>query len=285
MPLACTPIAALPLWGHWLETPALVAVMLAPGQLEVNLVAPFECLSTRFQPGFGMAAFDSDKLRPYQSEPGGFDVVPQGSTYQSRETAGVYILLAYKQSIAHRMMAEYTDGTPIALVPGQVPASKKGAKFAQTLQTFFIDVEHLGGALYLESLAALIMGHVIRHRSTMTGQLKRVPDCLTPKQVKAIVDYVQAHLHSELRLEQMTYHVGLSPYYLAHAFKTTTGIAPYRYVLHCRLERAQRLLRETQMALAAIAYEVGFGNQSHMTTVFCKRLNTTPSKYRRQFAK
>jgi hypothetical protein len=137
MPLDCPPIAALPRWGHWLETPALIAAMLAPGQLEVNLVAPFECLSTRFQPGFGMAAFDSDKLMPYQAEPGGFDVVPQGSTYQSRETAGVCILLAYKQSIAQRMMAEYTDGTPIALVPGQVPASKKGASLAQALQTFF----------------------------------------------------------------------------------------------------------------------------------------------------
>jgi hypothetical protein len=88
MPLDRTPLAQLPRWGRWLETPDLIAVLLAPGQLEVNLIAPFEFISTRFQPGYGMAAFNSDQLSPYRSEPDGFDIVPQGSTYRSLETVG-----------------------------------------------------------------------------------------------------------------------------------------------------------------------------------------------------
>lgn len=283
MPLGCVPLSQLPQWGHWLETPDLIAAMLAPGQLEVNLRAPFEFISTRFQPGYGMAAFASDKLVPYQSEPGGFDVVPQGSTYQSVETAGVCIILAYKQPITSRIMAEYTEEAAPELVPGQVKRSTKGSSLAQALQAFFADPEHVGGSLYLESLATLIMGHVIRHRSTVTGRLKRVPDCLTPKQLKVIVEYIQSHLHSELRLYQIANQVGVSSYYLAHAFKVTTGLSPHRYVLHCRLERAQWLLRNTQLSIAGIAYEVGFGNQSHMTTVFRRALQMTPRAYRQQF--
>lgn len=285
MPLARTPLSQLPEWGHWLETPHLIAAMLAPGQLEVNLLAPFEFISTRFQPGYGIAAFDSDKLIPYRSEPGGFDVVPQGSTYRSVETTGFCIILAYKQPIASRIMAEYTDETTIELVPGQVKTSTKGSSLAQALQAFFADAEHVGGSLYLESLATLIAGHIIRHRSTVSQRLRRVPDCLTPRQLKTIVDYIQSHLHSELRLYQIANQVGISPYYLAHAFKVTTGLSPHQYVLHCRLERAQRLLRDTQLSLAAITYEVGFGNQSHMTTVFHKALQTTPGMYRQQVAR
>ena len=282
MPLDGTPLTQLPEWGHWIETPNLIAAMLAPGQLEVNLLAPFEFISTRFQPGYGMAAFDSDRLIPYQSEPGGFDVVPQGSTYRSKETAGVCIILAYKQPLAARIMAEYTDEPKIELVPGQVQVSTKGANLAQALQAFFVDAEHVGGALYLESLATLIMGYMVRHRSSVSGRLKRVPDCLTPRQLKMIVEYIQHHLHTQLRLEQIANYVELSPYYLAHAFKVTTGLSPHQYVLHCRLERAQQLLRDTQMLICAIAYEVGFGSQSHMTTVFQKILQITPNRYRQQ---
>jgi AraC-like DNA-binding protein len=283
-------VTQLPAWGHWLETSDLIAVMLPPGQLEVNLCAPFEFISTRFQPGYGMAAFDSDKLVPYHSEPGGFDVVPQGSTYRSEETTGFCIILAYKQANLFQqgfvnssgIMAEYTDATLIELIPGQVSASTKGTHLAQALQAFFTDTEHVGGTLYLESLATLIMGYVIRHRSTISKRLKQVPDCLTPKQLKTIVDYIRSHLHYELRLYQIAEQVKLSPYYLAHAFKTTTGLSPHQYVLHCRLERAQWLLQETQTPIATIAYDVGFGSQSHMTTVFQKMLQITPSLYRKR---
>jgi AraC family transcriptional regulator len=115
--------------------------------------------------------------------------------------------------------------------------------------------------------------------------LKRVPDCLKPKQVKAVVEYIRSQLHSELRLEQIANQVGISPYYLAHAFRTTTEISPHQYVLHCRLERSQCSLRSTQMTIAEIAYEVGFSSQSHMTTVFRRMLYITPNKYRQQTAK
>jgi len=48
-----------------LETPDLIAALLAPGQLEVNLLAPL----SSFLPGFSRLrhhAFDSDKLIPYR---------------------------------------------------------------------------------------------------------------------------------------------------------------------------------------------------------------------------
>lgn len=99
------------------------------------------------------------------------------------------------------------------------------------------------------------------------------------------MEYVQSHLYSELSLYQIANHVGVSPYYLAHAFKVTTGLSPHQYVLRCRVDKAQQLLRSTQLSIAAIAYEVGFGNQSHMTTVFRRALQTTPSLYRQQVAR
>ncbi|MBD1909098.1 MULTISPECIES: AraC family transcriptional regulator [unclassified Leptolyngbya] len=281
IPLDRAPLSQLPQWGHWIETPDVIAAMLSPGQLEVNLLAPFEFISTRFQPGHGLAAFNSDKLTSYQSKPGGYDVVPRGTTYRSIETTGFCIILAFKPSLTSRIMAEYAHETTIELLPGQVQSSTKGSRLAQALHHFFVDSQHVGGALYLESLATLVMGHVIWYRSSVSKRLK-APDCLTPKQLRMMMEYVHSHLQSDVSLGHMASSVGVSSYYLAHAFKATTGLSPHQYVLRCRIEQAQRLLRTTQMPIVAIAYEVGFGNQSHMTTVFRKMLNTTPGIYRQQ---
>jgi len=49
MPLERMPLGQLPK-GTLARDPDLIAALLAPGQLEVNLLAPFEFISTRFQP-------------------------------------------------------------------------------------------------------------------------------------------------------------------------------------------------------------------------------------------
>jgi AraC-like DNA-binding protein len=249
--------------------------------LEVNITAPFELISTRFELGRGIAAFNSDKLETYWAQPGGFDVVPKASTYRSIETAGPFIILAYKRSLASRIMAEYTSSKDIELVPGQIQASAKGLSLAQAVREFFTN-QPVGGSLYLESLATLIMGHSIRYRSNVSGQVKHVPDFLALKTLKTAIEYIQDNLQSELSLDGIAGVVGVSPYYFAHAFKATTGLPPYQYVLQSRVELAKKLLRDPSWSIAEIAYEVGFGNQSHMTTVFRKTLQITPNIYRKQ---
>jgi AraC family transcriptional regulator len=44
-------------------------------------------------------------------------------------------------------------------------------------------------------------------------------------------------------------------------------------------------LCDRNLSIAEIAYEAGFSNQSHMTTVFRKTLQVTPNVYRQQVKK
>ncbi|QKQ75163.1 helix-turn-helix transcriptional regulator [Nostoc sp. TCL240-02] len=73
-------------------------------------------------------------------------------------------------------------------------------------------------------------------------------------------------------------------YHFARAFKVTTGLSPYQYVLRCRLELAQKLLQNQKRELAQVAAEAGFGNQSHMTSVFQRMLHTTPKRYQQKMS-
>jgi AraC family transcriptional regulator len=100
--------------------------------------------------------------------------------------------------------------------------------------------------------------------------------------VKTVLEYIHDNLHEGFQLEGLAQSLGLSSYYFSHAFRSATGIPTYQYILRCRVERAKLLLKGSSASIVAIAHEVGFGSQSHMTTVFRSLLNVTPKNYRHQ---
>lgn len=135
---------------------------------------------------------------------------------------------------------------------------------------------------YLESVVTAVLGQIIYRRSTLSQRFKRPPKFLEPKSLKNALDYIRANVSQSLSLSNIAMMIGFSPYHFARAFKATIGISPYRYVLQCRVELAQQLLQDKGRSLAEVALEAGFGNQSHMTTVFRRVLQTTPKHYRKQ---
>ncbi|MBV8521173.1 MAG: helix-turn-helix transcriptional regulator [Acetobacteraceae bacterium] len=82
-------------------------------------------------------------------------------------------------------------------------------------------------------------------------------------------------------LEEIAGAAGLSPAHFIRQFKASMGMAPHRYLLRSRMERAKRLLRETDRSVAQIAFACGFSHQQHMTRVFGRFTGTTPAAFRR----
>jgi AraC family transcriptional regulator len=138
------------------------------------------------------------------------------------------------------------------------------------------------GKLYAETAAQMLAVHLLRHYLATDVAIKDVSRGLTSSQMKRIIDYIQAHLNQDLSLEALAQQIGFSAYHFARLFRQTTGESPHRFVLHKRIEAAQRLLKETDLPLAQIALEVGFPDQSHFTHAFKRRLGLTPYKYRQE---
>jgi AraC family transcriptional regulator len=95
-----------------------------------------------------------------------------------------------------------------------------------------------------------------------------------------VLDYIQAHLDRDLRLADLAAIVGMSQYYFCRLFKRSLEISPHQYVLHERIERSKRLLKQKDLAIVDIALMCGFKNQSHLTTLFRKSTGTTPKNFR-----
>jgi len=91
--------------------------------------------------------------------------------------------------------------------------------------------------------------------------VERVPDCLTPKQLQALEEYIQSHLQSELALSDRPSAWAES---LLSCIQGNNRIAATSVCAALSAAATQQLLRETQISIAAIAYEVGFGNQSRL---------------------
>jgi AraC-like DNA-binding protein len=87
------------------------------------------------------------------------------------------------------------------------------------------------------------------------------------------------------RIAEVAREVGRSPAWIGPAYRRLTGEGLQELAARLRVERAARLLRESDESLCAIAVETGFSDQSHMNRTFRRVLGRLPTAVRkdRQF--
>lgn len=66
-------------------------------------------------------------------------------------------------------------------------------------------------------------------------------------------------------------------------FRRVLGHGIWAEVLMARVNSAEKLIRETDMKMVAIAHRVGLANVAHLTRTFRHQFGCTPSDYRRRF--
>jgi AraC family transcriptional regulator len=100
-------------------------------------------------------------------------------------------------------------------------------------------------------------------------------------QLQGVVDSIYASLDRNIRLTDLATIAGLDTYHFCTLFKQSMGTSPYQYVLQQRIRRAKQLLKlNKEMAIADVALQCGFANQSHFTRRFRQQVGITPKAYR-----
>lgn len=89
------------------------------------------------------------------------------------------------------------------------------------------------------------------------------------------------NLEGNISISEVAQVCNLSRGYFIRAFRETTGMTPYQWVLRERIDRARDLLRTSNTPLAEVAVACGFSDQSHFTRVFAGIVGTTPGNWRR----
>ena len=93
--------------------------------------------------------------------------------------------------------------------------------------------------------------------------------------------YIADHLSRRISVAELAQVACLSPSHFHAQFKDRVGLTPHQYLLRQRLDRAARLLRESDLPLVGVAGECGFSSQSALTTAMRRYLGLTPGSLRR----
>ncbi|MBP2479015.1 AraC family transcriptional regulator [Crossiella equi] len=133
---------------------------------------------------------------------------------------------------------------------------------------------------YAEQLGLMIAAQ-LAHRHGLAPVAEPVRRGLCDERFGKVHEFVVEHLAEPLSLTDLARVAGLSVSQFARQFTARTGLAPHRWLLRERLDRASVLLRATDTPIAAIAAACGFSHQEHLTRVMRSHLDTTPAALRR----
>jgi AraC family transcriptional regulator len=104
---------------------------------------------------------------------------------------------------------------------------------------------------------------------------------LAPWQTRKVTEFIDASLDSTIRLRDCASKARLSTSYFSHAFKATFGTTVCHYIRRRRIERAQRLMLQSNEPLSQVALACGFADQAHYCRVFRDVVGLSPNAWRR----
>lgn len=101
----------------------------------------------------------------------------------------------------------------------------------------------------------------------------------------ALLDWLPAHLEEELSVSDLARHAGMSLRTFQRRFRETTGVAPGEWLIRQRVARARHLAETTDLSVEQMATRSGFAAVETLRFHFRRVVGTTPSAYRRAFAR
>jgi transcriptional regulator GlxA family with amidase domain len=95
--------------------------------------------------------------------------------------------------------------------------------------------------------------------------------------------WAQEHLDQQLTLSDLAARCHVTPRTLIRRFQAATGVAPHRWLLTQRVQRARWLLESTDEPVDAVAARCGLGTDANLRHHFTRLVGVAPIAYRRTF--
>ena len=109
---------------------------------------------------------------------------------------------------------------------------------------------------------------------------------LDEKLIEKAIKYVEDNMsRTELSVEELSRELGMSRVHLYKKLLQITGKTPIEFIRVIRLKRAAQLLRESQLHVSEVDFEVGFNNPKYFSRYFKDEFGVLPSVYQEKEGK
>ncbi|WP_367279722.1 two-component regulator propeller domain-containing protein [uncultured Bacteroides sp.] len=106
------------------------------------------------------------------------------------------------------------------------------------------------------------------------------------KLIEKAIKYVEDNIsRTDLSVEELSRELGMSRVHLYKKLLQITGKTPIEFIRVIRLKRAAQLLRESQLHVSEVAFEVGFNNPKYFSRYFKDEFGVLPSVYQEKEGK
>ncbi len=97
-------------------------------------------------------------------------------------------------------------------------------------------------------------------------------------------DHADRNFAEPLDLEQLAAVAAISKWHFHRLFTATYGLTPAAYLSERRVERAQDLLRATNLTVTEVCHAVGFSSLGSFSSRFSEVVGESPSDFQRRYA-
>jgi AraC family transcriptional regulator len=136
--------------------------------------------------------------------------------------------------------------------------------------------------IYADSLGLTAVIELLRLQKIAPKPASVRKGGLSLAQQMILRDYIEDYLHTDISLSDLATLIGLTRFHFARAFAITFDEPPHRYVSRRRIEYAQQLLLDTDLAVSEVAAKVGLKNNTMLSRHMRKLVGVTPLEFRRR---
>lgn len=136
--------------------------------------------------------------------------------------------------------------------------------------------EHLGKDALADLTFKTLILRIIQTQNLLALEAANA----TNKILEPVIHHIHAHLSQEIAIEQLSKIAMMNKPAFFKTFKLAFGKTPVQYIHQKRMEKAQLLLRTTELHIKEIAYECGFNHVPYFCRLFKQQHGVSPSAWR-----
>ena len=130
----------------------------------------------------------------------------------------------------------------------------------------------------LSEILLLLAQNMAKATDAADGNLLRQADM---DRIRLMLSFIQEHYTEPLQVQQIAASAFLSRRECLRCFQRTIGTSPMQYTIALRVQKARKLLLETDLPLLDICTECGFQDQSYFIKTFRERTGLSPARFRK----